>query len=397
MKINHHPGPVIRRAFFLYGFIALTFFLGGLIQLFGLASITQTNLMALTLLIAYLVWGAKVTSKLDLASFYFIISCFFILAIGLINHSSATGFAVYFYYISCFFLAIILASTTIKRRDIESSWLLRVIPVYLLIQLPFCIIQNLFSHDISFFSKTNISSEDTVSGTFYLASDASLAFFCTSFTVFTFLKKESWRYRLLIIVLASSIVYLTNSKATQLMFVAVLAALFIVSVLDAAREIRAIFYLLAALALSVLFVLTSPLLFETAQNLYVVLYDAFNSIKPGDASHRLAPIGEFLFADVRFFGDGFLTYFDPISKEWLYYSGFSLLYTTYIDGGIFIVLFFYFFVFLFTLNRAHDKRFALILFFCFFVFSLFNFSFTDLAAIFSYFVFIFLSRECKRE
>lgn len=397
MKINQNTRPVIPRTLFLHGFIALTFFLGGLIQFFGLASITQTNLIALALLITYLVWGAKVTWKLDPALFYFIAACFFTLVVGLINQSSPAGFAVYFYYLSCFFLAVICASTTVKRRDIESHWLLRVTPVYLFIQLPICIIQYLFSNEIAVFSKTHISSEDTVSGTFYLASDASLAFFCILFTVFTFLKKESWRYKFFVIALASSIVYLTNSKATQLMFAAVLSALLIASALESAGRLRGIFYLFAGLVLSALFVILAPPLFEIAQNSYAVLYDAFSSIKPGGASHRLAPIGELLFADVRLFGDGFLTYFDPISKEWLYYSGFSLLYATYIDGGIFTVIIFYVFVFLFTLNKVRDKRFALILFSVFFVFSLFNFSFTDLAAIFSYFIFIFLSREHGRE
>lgn len=385
----------INRAFLLYFFVGIVFVFGGLVQFLGGVSITLTNVVALFFLAGYFFWGCRIGFKVDGVFLWLALVVLMFFLVGVFNGSSSTGFFVYFYYLLSFSLVMLCASLAVRRKDITCRWLMRAVPVYLMVQIFFCIAQRVWAQDIVSLSRVVISVEDTVSGTFYLASDASLAFFCTIFNVFVFLMGRGYRYKIVVFMITAAVVFLTNSKATQFLFLGVVLCLYVRSAIEGVGRLKVFLCVFGICGGSVFIMLTVMPLLGASQAFYSVLDDAYNTRFIGDAAHRLAPLGELLFGDLKLLGGGYLTYFDPVSKEWLYYSGFSLLYSIYIDCGIFAVLALYLFVFFFVWSRLGDKYCAIILFFCFFVFSFFNFSLTDLAAVFSFSVLVFFGRERK--
>lgn len=383
----------LKKSYFLYLFLGVVFLFGGVMQILGGASITQTNLIALSLLTIYLSLRNGIqTAKIE--GFYgFIFLIFIFLLLGTLNKSSFVGFLVYIYYFSVFFMSIACASISVKRGDITNRWLMRAAPIYLAFQIPICLIQTYFASHIITLSRVSISIEDTASGTFYLASDASLAFFCIIFNIYIFQQKRGGRYIFSAFLITAIIVLLTNSKAMHALFFLANAFLWIRYIADKTGRPKPFLYAILFTSSIVILTLCSILLLDVAKDFYATLNSAYDSRLSGNAAHRLAPIGEFLFGDFNLIGHGFLTYFNPLTKEWLYYSGFSLLYSLYIDCGIIGVMAFYLFSLSFIWSRVMDKSLALLLFFCFFIFSLFNFSITDFSAAFSLITFILLGKQ----
>src|SRR5690606_28000491 len=102
-------------------------------------------------------------------------------------------------------------------------------------------------------------------------------------------------------------------------------------------------------------------------------------------SNRLAPFGQMLLNDNPLFGSGFLTYFNPISKDWLYYSGFGLFYSIYIDIGFVGMVVLLLSILILIFRHGVDGQ-SVAIFVSFVSFSIFNFSFTDISVVFLLFV-----------
>jgi hypothetical protein len=93
----------------------------------------------------------------------------------------------------------------------------------------------------------------------------------------------------------------------------------------------------------------------------------------------------------NFFGSGALTYYNPITKEWLYNSGFSTFYSLYIDFGVPGLIFYYLYQIL-LIAKLTRNYIEFTIFLCVLImFTTFNFALTDLAFTFSFNVALYLN------
>jgi hypothetical protein len=112
----------------------------------------------------------------------------------------------------------------------------------------------------------------------------------------------------------------------------------------------------------------------------VSLEKAYLSIEKYSEASRYAPIASYIYDEKIFFGQGLLSYYNPISDSWLYYAGFSLLYSLYYDLGLIYILFFYFFVLkILSVESSLLSRSRVTLFGSFLTLSIVSFSLTDYA------------------
>lgn len=385
-------GDKRRISLLMITFLGVIFFFGFVLQFFGVLSITLTNVLALALLCGYFLINGRFDLRLHRQTVVFAILMLLFFFIGLTNRSDALGFIVYFYYLFTVVSVLLSASLSARIGHISAPWLIRWVPIYLCLQVVLCLVQRLFPAQIVALSRTNLSIEDTVSGSYYLASDASLAFFCTLINVFMFSVGASAPRKFIVAILAMVVVFLTNSKAMQFLYVLVLSALLVWRVLEGARQARVLTYcalLLFIVPLLALFHEQLVALFDVAAT---TLETAYDRRMLGDSAHRLAPLGELVFGDLSWFGSGFLTYFNPVTKEWLYYSGFSLFYTIYIDCGLVGLLLVYLAFLCFAIAQSKSIFYGLLSFGILFVFSIFNFALTDISVLFVFFLLIYLGR-----
>lgn len=376
-------------SFFLASFILLVYVVGFVFQFLGILSITETNIVALLLLFFYLCLGRSRVFAVRAESLFlfFVLICFYVL--GFLGDSSIVGYVVYSYYFSCVFLVIFVVNAFLERYRFNPDRFFFFCSVFLFVQILVCVLQVSYSAEIVSLSKTVVSIEDTVSGTFYLASDATLAFFCTLLNIAAFATNQKRSTRLLLLLLTAVVVYLTNSKASHLLFLLVVSLLLICAGLRRLGGVKVLFMPIVIAGGAILIFLMLERLIEEAQVFLFVLQNAYETRFSEIGAHRLAPIGQLIYEGVNFFGSGFLTYFDPIRKEWLYYSGFSLFYSFYIDVGFLGVILFFLYIWYFIYKGVSSFFYAFLYFFSFSVFSFFNFAITDLAALFALF---FLTR-----
>src|SRR3546814_9380798 len=94
---------------------------------------------------------------------------------------------------------------------------------------------------------------------------------------------------------------------------------------------------------------------------------------------RFAPLGQILIGDNIIFGNGALTYYNPLTKDWIYNSGFSTIYELWIDFGL--MGFVGFFLYLIYKIPSFGGRpwLWMALFLCVFDYCAVNFALSDLA------------------
>lgn len=368
-------------SFFLVSFISLVYVVGFVFQFFGVLSITETNIVALFLLFFYLCLGRLRVFAVRVESIFlfFVLICFYVL--GFWGDSSIVGYFVYGYYFSCVFFVIFVVNAFFERYKFHPDRFFFFCSIFLFVQILVCVLQASYPAQIVALSKTVVSIEDTVSGTFYLASDATLAFFCTLLNIAAFTTNQKRSTRLLLLLLTAIVVYLTNSKASHLLFLLVVSLLLIHAGLRRLGSVKVLFIPMIIAGGMILFFLMLDRLIEGTQVFLFVLQNAYETRHAEIGAHRLAPVGQLIYEGVNFFGSGFLTYFDPVKKEWLYYSGFSLFYSFYIDVGFLGVVIFFLYIWYFICRGVPSLFYAFLYFFSFSVFSFFNFSITDLAAL----------------
>ncbi len=374
-------------------FIIIVYFVGFVFQVFGWLSITQTNLLALFFLVSFLLFNGALSSRLKKHTVSFIVLSMLIMMVGFVNGSEFLGFLVYIYYLGAAFVMLCASTLTADKGFITARKLERFLPFYLMVQVLVCSIQKAIPEKILDFSKTQISIEDTVSGTFYLASDASLAFCCMLLSIFFLSYQGSFFRKTLIVLLGTIIVFLTNSKAMQLLHLMVLVSAVASAIVHRHPAHRIVAYIGALLVtVCICLIFLDEIIFVYDDSLSV-LQHAYDRRLNGPAAHRLAPFGELLFGDLSLFGSGFIAYFNPIAKTWLYYSGFSLFYSVYIDCGLAGLAIIYGSFFWFIVKNSISLAMGCITFAAFFAFSVFNFALTDLSVLFILFVILRLLRN----
>jgi hypothetical protein len=187
------------------------------------------------------------------------------------------------------------------------------------------------------------------------------------------------------------IVFLLNSDTSKasILFVVILSAIY--SLHASLRVGRVAFNALLVLAVISFFLI--------ALNSFSGVFTDFFTQARGDYYHRdswmyasrFSPLGQ-MFADgVDFLGGGALTYYNPITKEWLYNAGFSTFYSLYIDFGIPGLALYYAYQIVLVLRLTRNYLESAIFLCVLLLFSFFNFALTDLAFTFSFNLALYLN------
>lgn len=375
--------------------LILVFGLGFVPQLLGFLSLTSTNIIVLFFLLIFTAkkFNTQIISRTTLA--YFIVTIYIAIC-GLSSGSTFTGFAIYAYYLLTTYLALKSARFAVEKKYLTEGIIFKYLHAYLIIQIVFCVFQFTFSTQISQFSKMPVSPVDTASGTFFLASDASLCFFCLISTIFSFGTNQNFKNKYLTLFLCSIIVSLTDSKAIQLIFLASACILISYDIISKIKGYNKIILTLSPFVLlgTVLIAFNNFSWIQIlAQDTLTEAYDKrFASI----GASRLAPIGEMFYGDNPLLGHGLLAYYNPIDKNWLYNSGSSLFYTIFIDCGLPGIFILYSFFLYLILKNEKRLLYAALYFLAFFTFAFFNFALTDIGAIFSLGAYLTLQKKILR-
>ncbi|MNF46550.1 hypothetical protein D3C85_377270 [compost metagenome] len=369
--------------------IIILFLIGGPLQLMGIGTPTQMNMLAISLFAAFAAmnyparFGSVQKNSAILGLF-----CVYTFMTGIINGSNLSGFAVYAYYFLCTYVAIAIPKLALPVLRVSNNRLFRILILFVVFEILVATVQNFLSLQISAFSKTPLIPEDVVSGTFYLKSDASLAYFSIFLCITAFSLLRDLRHKLTIMLLSSAIVLLTQSKSSQGIFLIISMLLLMRSMIVPERKYMNILIMVMPLAIVIALLLFSDKIVFAGAELSSVLKYAFFSKDKFEEAHRLAPVGELLYGDIKYFGDGLLTYYNPIEKIWHYYSGFSLFYSLYFDAGIIAIPIFILWVVRFIFSKVKDFFYSCLYATVIIVYSFFNFTLTDMSLLFSLSLFL---------
>lgn len=373
MKINIWTPP-----------LTLIFFIGGPLQLLNIITPTTTNIIVILSLIAALLYKKLKLSELKqewLIGVFFI----YIILLQFIHPTTLQSFAVYTYYIICVLVGSISGRIFANRYNSgypEKSYA-KLANSFLLIQAIATTIQNIFAAEISSYSIRNIGSLDAVSGTLFLQSDATLAIICILICISLFFTQQNIKYRLLAATLTFIVIFNGNSIAAKFCVIIATLLLALHYILKTSNRntpfisvlIYGAFFTTTIITLLNLPTLTTPIIQE--------INNGFYNRYSQESAHRLAPLGHIFLEDLSLFGNGLLTYYNPITKDWLYNSGFSTLYSSYIDTGIFGTIILYAYFTKKILSKNISKSASLLMLICIAAFSAFNFAMSDLAFIFA--------------
>jgi len=364
----------------LYFFLLLCFFVGGPLQFVGIISPTQTNYIALAAALAYLVSsGIEVPSR---SEFLLLVLMLFVVAGISYNNTSTTGALVYIYYLVCPAIAVRVARMATKRQALgPPSRIYRLLLMTLSIQVAAVVFQNIFGDQLITIAAGDISRTDVTSGTFFVKSDGSLAIFCTITSVLLLSSPLQRRWKIAAVTLAAIAIYLSGSKAAQAYFPLAIAATLFYRMTANSR------YRIPIRALAALFALIAIVAVGTkAQESYAAFMDnllATYDYRYGDnQAQRFAPLGDMLFSPTSYLGSGALHYYDPLTGNWLYYAGFSLIYSFYYDFGLAGLVLIAAYVLGVLREASESWAVALFAFAAFLAFSITAFSLTDLSFFF---------------
>lgn len=351
-------------------FLSLLFLAGGALQHIELISPTQTNIALLA------IGGIIITKNLKLPktlTFGYISLLAYILILSLINHSTTAGVLVYIYYASCSLFALALGAKLSRATNEKSS--LEATKIFLAVQAAATTIQSIATG--SYFNRNQ--EIDLISGTLFLNSDSTLVACATLLIIYVHHRKAPLLLKLTCLLMGLVIALNCHSKAGLATYLLVASTLLASQVVK--REIRAALYLTATLSL----ISISLSLYEEIVLGYISasneLIDQYNKTEPNERAGRLAPVGHLLSGDIKTFGEGYLTYYNPITKEWLYDSGFGTFYALSIDAGI-ITSVIYSLIFLYFMNKNLRNINGALISLVFFSYSFFNFSLSDMAFMF---------------
>lgn len=362
--------------------LTLCFFAGGALQFVGFLSLTQSNYVALLLIAAYLVLK-PIRIRLDRSEIVLIVLTIYLISGIFLNGSRPENVAVYIYYVFCPFLAVRFAKQALASNASISRVFFPTLFTFLLVQLLVTIFQSSFAEELSNASAVSVIPIDIVSGTFYLASDGSLSAFCILACISTLWTDLSTTKKIIIFSLALSVIGIANSKAFQTLAPILAAWALIEAKLLRGRNSLFKGFILV-LGATLIAAVSYGAVFNKLGEFGAYLYDIYDFRYGDNRAQRLAPLGEIFYSPISWAGKGALTYYNPITKEWLYNAGFSLIYMFYFDYGtigLFLVLTYFLTL---TLECAGLSLRSMTLFFVFFVFCAFSPAITDLAFIIAY-------------
>jgi hypothetical protein len=189
-------------------------------------------------------------------------------------------------------------------------------------------------------------------------------------------------------------VFLTNSKAMQAVYL--LYPIFLIFENFRLNQNRVRFngFVIYMFILIVFLVSAySNFLIEPLNYLMDLIYDGYFRIKYGAEGSRLSGLGFIFTGNFEYTGFGLLTYYNPISKEWLFNAGFSSFYLMLLDLGVIYLVLFYI-LSAFVIIAADCKSFiSYYLYIVFFVFSLFGLVFTTGVVIMSILLCVYSLRQ----
>lgn len=362
--------------------VALIYLIGGTLQYVGLISVTQCNILALVLLShVFLFRSTWSRASLELP---IIVFAAFVIITQLISSPPLENTLTYVYYLACTLIAAVAGRVYANRWIERSSFdkLFRFTTWFLLLQLLVTLLQASFTTTYVSMSRAAIGYEDAIFGTLFLQSDAALATVCELIIILAFVLPCRARVKYLLIGLALAVVFLGNSKAAQACILALTALLMVRSTARALRLTRNGLGILAIAAVLLCGALTFSLWFDQVSGFIQQTQDDYYRRDEWITASRFAPIGQIFSQGLSLFGDGPLTYYNPITKTWLYNAGFSTLYVLYIDYGLlgFCLYFGYQTYLVLKFSRGIIER------ACFFLvlasFTAFNFALSDLSFVF---------------
>ncbi|TCM17664.1 hypothetical protein EDF56_1055 [Novosphingobium sp. PhB165] len=365
--------------------LILIFLAGGFLQYTGILSQTQSNWLALVLFshvfLAHTGWR-QLKYEVPLIIFLLFIT------LDYFRHSSPISYTVtYFYYIVCTIIAAVAGRVYALRiaSSISTELFFNIVKVFLFIQLIAVTVQRVFTEQFISFARVPIGYIDAIFGTFFLQSDASLAAVCELLTISTFLFRCRLRDRFIVSGLSLSVIFLVNSNAAK-------AAIILIFALLLAYSIYRKFNIAGRYGLNIVFSIAVTLFIPIAYSPLLHFLTDFFAQATNDYYHRgawqtsarFSPMGQMFAEGIHLFGRGALTYYNPITKRWLYNAGFSTVYSLYLDFGLIGLLLYCFYQFNLVLKFARNY-FEFVIFMCVFVlFMTFNFALTDLAFVFTF-------------
>lgn len=364
--------------------IILIFFAGGLLQYAGLLSQTQSNWLALGLF-SHVFLARAGFSQLKYEAIFAIF--FLVIIFSHFENSTPTSYTLtYLYYIVCTIIAAVAGRTYASRvaTSISTNTFFKFAKTLLLIELGAVLIQKTFTAQFIELSQAPIGYVDAIFGTFFLQSDAGLAAVCELLTISTFLLYCKMTDRLIICALSVLIIFLGNSNAAKATIILLFIPLIAYNLYRGLNASRYGFNAMLALAVTfVALIMYNPLsrilaeFFSQASNDYY-------SRGTWETAARFSPLGQMITDGISLFGQGALTYYNPITKAWLYNAGFSTIYGLYIDFGLaglsIYCLYQLILIFRFTRNYLEFMMFVCVAA----SFMALNFALTDVAFVFSF-------------
>lgn len=314
--------------------LLLIFLTGGTLQYLGALSLTQSTALALAFFAhIFIIKRSWQSLRLEWPLIVFLL----LVAAIQIKESPPLPYSLtYVFYILCTIISAV--SGRIYAARAADHWqgarLARFAIAFLALQLVVCLAQATLTESFIASSRTAIGFEDAVFGTLYLQSDAALAAICELMVIIAFVLPYSPRRRLLVSTLAVAVVFLGHSKAAQVAILGVVGLMFFSAVSRRTGLHRNGFSILALFAAAAVVALSASVWTEQGLLFIQQAQDDFFRRDQWETASRFAPIGQIFSAGVDLFGSGPLTYYNPITKTWLYNSGFSTLYPLYIDYGL---------------------------------------------------------------
>lgn len=371
--------------------VIFIFFAGGSLQYFGVLSVTQSNWIALALLsgVFFGVSGWRQGGK-EAPLFIFIILIFvdFLYRGGPLSYTLT-----YLYYLVCAVIGAVSGREYASKiaRTLKVEKFAKILQIFLLIELAVVALQKTFTETFIGISRINIGYIDAIFGTLFVQSDAGLATICILAVSSAFFLKFRAIDQLVISILAASIVFMTNSDTSKVSFVFVSFCLFSYLLYIRLGVLKYLANGFLVLSISVLLYIGYESFFALSDNFLRQAAVDYYRMHPGGDASRFSPLGQIFSEGLSLFGNGALTYYNPITKEWLYNSGFGTFYCLYIDFGLigFSLYFIYQIILIIILTKNYIEAIIFSSIFIFFMF--FNFALTDLAFTFSFNFFLNLN------
>ena len=322
--------------------LLLLYVFGGAIQYLGWLTPTQCNMVVLAMFCGLLLrrkyWHTvRYEWPLLLLGVYFVVS-------GFARGTPTIATVVYLYYLVCALLAApagrLLAEELVEHHRTRATF--HAVLAVLALELPIVALQHRYAATFAAHSVIRVGTVDAVFGTFPLNSDSVLAAGCALAVIGYSFISQRLRHIVTAACLASAIIFLGHSDAMQGIFALLLIPVFISHLYrrTTLRRYRRVIMLLGLLVALAALVIVS----RSAYNGFL----AFRSLAASEyatrsnwiSAGRFAPWGQFFDENALhlLFGHGALSYYNPLSKEWLYNSGFSTVYSLSIDFGLVALL-----------------------------------------------------------